>query len=139
MGLCYHEITSLLKSYLVKRRPSYKFPVTFQNNLQWSLDTFLPMSCCVIESGSKEEDIEVDITTVEPIQAFLSSDEEDEDSKALLFLPVSPEIEESEEGWPGEGVSYFCSPFKKHFLKKLIRASKPFTIKTGTLNTFLTV
>ena len=104
-----------------------------------SLDIFLPIYCCVIESGSKEEDIEVDITTVEPIQAFLSSDEEDEDSKALLFLPVSPEIEEPEEGWPGEGVSYFCTPFKKHFLKKLIRASKPFTIKNGTLNTFLTV
>ena len=54
--------------------------------------------------GAKEEDIEVDITTVEPIQAFLSSDEDDEDSKALLFLPVSPEVEEPEEGWPGEGV-----------------------------------
>ena len=62
----------------------------------------------------------MDITTVEPIQAFLSSDEEDEDGKALLFLPVSPEIEEPEEGWPGEGVSYF----KKHFLKKIMRESK---------------
>ena len=56
-------------------------------------------------TGAKEEDTEVDVTTVEPIQAFLSSDEEDEDGKALMFLPVAPEIEEPEEGWPGEPVS----------------------------------
>lgn len=48
-----------------------------------------------------EEDIEVDVTRIEPIQAFVSSDEEDEDGDALLYLPVAPEIEEPEEGWPG--------------------------------------
>lgn len=34
--------------------------------------------------------------------AFCSSDEED-DSNALLYLPISPEIEEPEEGWGPEG------------------------------------
>ena len=70
-----------------------------------------------ITSGSKEEDIEVDITTVEPIQAFLSSDEDDEDNKALMFLPVSPEIEEPEEGWPGETVRYHRRISMQYLLK----------------------
>ena len=86
---------------------------------QCGIDTFLPRYF-IIESGSKEEDIEVDITTVEPIQAFLSSDEDDEDSKALLFLPVSPEIEEPEEGWPGEGVIYFVLHLRNIILSQEI-------------------
>ena len=32
--------------------------------------------------------------------AYFSSDEDEEDTKALLFLPIAPEIEEPEEGWP---------------------------------------
>ncbi|KAK6173805.1 hypothetical protein SNE40_017200 [Patella caerulea] len=51
------------------------------------------------QNGKEEEDYEVDVTTVEPIQAFVSSDEESEDNSALLYLHVSPEIEEPEEGW----------------------------------------
>jgi hypothetical protein len=31
------------------------------------------------------------------------SDEDDEDEEALLYLPVTPEIEEPEEGWQGDG------------------------------------
>ncbi|XP_069115526.1 retinoblastoma-binding protein 5-like isoform X1 [Argopecten irradians] len=46
--------------------------------------------------GPDEEDTEVDVTTIEPIQVFVSSDEEDEDTDALLFLPVSPELDEPE-------------------------------------------
>ncbi|XP_067678158.1 retinoblastoma-binding protein 5 homolog isoform X1 [Haliotis asinina] len=49
--------------------------------------------------GPDAEDTEVDVTTVEAIQAFVSSDEDDEDYTALLYLPVSPEIDEPEEGW----------------------------------------
>ncbi|XP_005112727.1 retinoblastoma-binding protein 5 homolog isoform X2 [Aplysia californica] len=49
-----------------------------------------------------EEDVEVDVSTIEPIQAFVSSDEDEEDANALLFLPVSPEVEEPEDGWQGE-------------------------------------
>lgn len=47
----------------------------------------------------EEEDREVDVETVEPIVAFCSSDEEGEDPRALLYLPISPEIDEPEEGW----------------------------------------
>ncbi|KAK8755860.1 hypothetical protein V5799_001438, partial [Amblyomma americanum] len=47
----------------------------------------------------EEEDAEVDVETVEPIVAFCSSDEEGEDPRALLYLPISPEIDEPEEGW----------------------------------------
>lgn len=28
------------------------------------------------------------------------SDEEEEDTEALMYLPVTPEIDEPEEGWP---------------------------------------
>lgn len=51
--------------------------------------------------GPDEEDIEVDVTKVEPIQAFVSSDEEGEDNEALMYLPVSPDVEEPEEAWQG--------------------------------------
>uniref|UniRef100_A0A672IQ39 Retinoblastoma-binding protein 5 n=1 Tax=Salarias fasciatus TaxID=181472 RepID=A0A672IQ39_SALFA len=43
------------------------------------------------------EDEEVDVTTVDPIVAFCSSDEELEDHKALLYLPIAPEVEDPEE------------------------------------------
>ena len=37
-----------------------------------------------------------------------SSDEEEEDTDALLYLPVAPDIDEPEEGWPvvSENVSF---------------------------------
>lgn len=44
----------------------------------------------------------MDVTTIEPVAAFCSSDEENEDTNALQYLPISPEVEEPEEGWaPG--------------------------------------
>ncbi|XP_041084728.1 retinoblastoma-binding protein 5 isoform X1 [Polyodon spathula] len=43
------------------------------------------------------EDEEVDVTSVDPIVAFCSSDEELEDFKALLYLPIAPEVEDPEE------------------------------------------
>ncbi|XP_076807840.1 retinoblastoma-binding protein 5-like [Clavelina lepadiformis] len=50
------------------------------------------------ETKQKEDDqIEVDILTIEPIRAFCSSDEEDQDHDCLEFLPISPEIDEPEE------------------------------------------
>ena len=33
------------------------------------------------------------------------SDEEEEDHNTLVYLPISPEIDEPEEGWAGEQVS----------------------------------
>ncbi|XP_076036210.1 retinoblastoma binding protein 5 [Oratosquilla oratoria] len=50
----------------------------------------------------REEDVEVDVLTVDPVAAFCSSDEDD-DNNTLLYLPISPEIEEPEEGWGPEG------------------------------------
>ncbi len=46
-----------------------------------------------------EEDLEVDVVTAEPIAAFCSSDEEAEDTNALQFLPMAPEVEDPEESW----------------------------------------
>ncbi|XP_064589352.1 retinoblastoma-binding protein 5 isoform X3 [Zonotrichia leucophrys gambelii] len=43
------------------------------------------------------EDEEVDVTSVDPIAAFCSSDEELEDARALLYLPIAPEVEDPEE------------------------------------------
>ncbi|XP_030379998.1 retinoblastoma-binding protein 5 homolog isoform X2 [Scaptodrosophila lebanonensis] len=47
----------------------------------------------------QEEEIEVDVQKVEPVAAFCSSDEENEDENALQFLPMAPEVEDPEEGW----------------------------------------
>ena len=45
---------------------------------------------------------EVDVDTNVPIPAFCSSDEDEEDKSALLYLPIAPEIEDPEENWvPG--------------------------------------
>jgi hypothetical protein len=45
----------------------------------------------------------VDVTSVEPVAAFCSSDEESEDPSTLQFLPIAPEIEDPEEGWGAGG------------------------------------
>jgi len=46
--------------------------------------------------------LEVDVTKAAPIPAFCSSDEEEEDKSALLYLPIAPEIEEPEDNFvPG--------------------------------------
>ena len=39
------------------------------------------------------------MTSKAPIPAFCSSDEEDEDKEALLYLPIAPEIEDPEDNW----------------------------------------
>lgn len=45
---------------------------------------------------------EIDIDKNVPIPAFCSSDEEEEDKSALLYLPIAPEIEDPEDNWvPG--------------------------------------
>lgn len=42
--------------------------------------------------------MQVDVTTVDPVAAFCSSDEEKEDNEVLQFLPIAPEVEDPEEG-----------------------------------------
>jgi len=46
----------------------------------------------------------VDVTSIEPIAACYSSDEEEDRKEQLLFLPVAPEIEEPEDTWGIEGL-----------------------------------
>lgn len=41
---------------------------------------------------------QVDVTSVDPVAAFCSSDEETEDTEVLQFLPIAPEVEDPEEG-----------------------------------------
>ncbi|XP_022186648.1 retinoblastoma-binding protein 5 homolog [Nilaparvata lugens] len=45
----------------------------------------------------KDEDLDVDVTSVDPVAAFCSSDEENEDPHGLQFLPIAPEVEDSDE------------------------------------------
>ncbi|ESO03604.1 hypothetical protein HELRODRAFT_185612 [Helobdella robusta] len=50
--------------------------------------------------GPVEENVDVDVTTVDAIAAFVSSDEdEDDEDRALLYLPIAPEVEDAEESW----------------------------------------
>ena len=49
-----------------------------------------------------------------PIPAFCSSDEDEEDKSALLYLPIAPEIEDPEENWiPGVDPAPEDSPLHK--------------------------
>eukprot|EP00117_Sycon_ciliatum_P017386 scpid27994/ scgid16400/ Retinoblastoma-binding protein 5 len=65
------------------------------------------------DAGNLDEESDVDVTTVEKVPAYCSSDEEDgvETKKAktdtsktpdLLYIPVTPEIDEPEEGGWGQ-------------------------------------
>ncbi|XP_066148486.1 retinoblastoma-binding protein 5 homolog [Euwallacea fornicatus] len=55
----------------------------------------------VASGGDDKEDtdLEVDICQVERVAAFCSSDEEDENTDCLQFLPIAPEIEDPEDNW----------------------------------------
>lgn len=46
----------------------------------------------------------MDVTTVERVAALCSSDEETEDMSSLQFLPISPEVEDPEEGSATSGI-----------------------------------
>ncbi|XP_019880220.1 retinoblastoma-binding protein 5 homolog [Aethina tumida] len=55
-----------------------------------------------IASGGDDKedtDLEVDVCAVEPVAAFCSSDEENENTDCLQFLPIAPEIEDPEDNW----------------------------------------
>uniref|UniRef100_A0A2P2I8C0 Retinoblastoma-binding protein n=1 Tax=Hirondellea gigas TaxID=1518452 RepID=A0A2P2I8C0_9CRUS len=57
-----------------------------------------------MSTEKREEDVDVDVTNIEPVMAFCSSDEEDNTAEPpLLYLPITPDIEEPEEGWGPEG------------------------------------
>ncbi|XP_045464658.1 retinoblastoma-binding protein 5 homolog [Harmonia axyridis] len=47
----------------------------------------------------EDTDLEVDVCAIEPVAAFCSSDEENENSDCLQFLPIAPEIEDPEDVW----------------------------------------
>ncbi|OON21951.1 hypothetical protein X801_02142, partial [Opisthorchis viverrini] len=57
----------------------------------------------VEESKTKEEeDVEVDVETVEPVAALLSSDEEVECEDILMYLSISPEVDNPDDLSGGE-------------------------------------
>jgi len=49
-------------------------------------------------------EVDVDVDSAKPIPAFCSSDEEGEDSSALLYLPIAPDVEEPEEVIPDQDI-----------------------------------
>ncbi|XP_003702347.1 retinoblastoma binding protein 5 [Megachile rotundata] len=59
---------------------------------------------------AQDEEIEVDVASIDRVAAFCSSDEEMEDIGSLQFLPISPDVEDSEDNQttPHE------PPMKKH-------------------------
>ena len=51
------------------------------------------------EREEEDDDLEVDVTTVQPITSttyneYYSSDEEKDNDEILLYLPIAPEVEE---------------------------------------------
>ncbi|KAB0792226.1 hypothetical protein PPYR_14185 [Photinus pyralis] len=57
------------------------------------------------DDAKEDVDLEVDVSTVEPVAAFCSSDEEQENADVLQFLPIAPEIEDPEENWCADVIS----------------------------------
>lgn len=57
--------------------------------------------------------MQIDVTSVENIPAFCSSDEETEDDKVLLFLPIAPEVEDPEDSGPPPALTGRDSPVAK--------------------------
>ena len=54
------------------------------------------------EEEKNDDNIDIDVDKKAPIPAYCSSDEDGEDPKAVLYLPIAPEIEDPEENWvPG--------------------------------------
>lgn len=47
---------------------------------------------------SREDNIEVDVVSCDPIKAYIDSDIEDE-GEVLTFIPITPEVEDPEEGF----------------------------------------
>lgn len=51
-----------------------------------------------VAQDNEDEDVTVDVTTAHPTALYLSSDEDEEDEKnALIYLPVTLEIDEPEQ------------------------------------------
>ena len=63
----------------------------------------------------EEDDLEVDVTSVQPISAYYSSDEEKNDEEILLYLPIAPEVEDPEDGWnpSADGLDDAATPTTK--------------------------
>ncbi|EZA47584.1 Retinoblastoma-binding protein [Ooceraea biroi] len=59
---------------------------------------------------AQDEEIEVDVASIDRVAAFCSSDEETEDIGSLQFLPISPDVEDSEDNQ----VTPHEPPMKKH-------------------------
>ncbi|XP_017784901.1 PREDICTED: retinoblastoma-binding protein 5 homolog [Nicrophorus vespilloides] len=61
----------------------------------------------VASGGESKEDteIDVDVCGIEPVAAFCSSDEENENTDCLQFLPIAPEVEDPEDNWVQENTA----------------------------------
>ncbi|CAG2119574.1 unnamed protein product, partial [Medioppia subpectinata] len=49
-----------------------------------------------VSNDNEDEDVVIDVVTPHTIHAFLSSDEEDDDQSALIYLPIAPDIDDPE-------------------------------------------
>ncbi|XP_018652498.1 putative retinoblastoma binding protein [Schistosoma mansoni] len=54
------------------------------------------------KNNDEEEDVEIDIETMEPVQALLSSDEDEECEDILMYLSISPEVDNPDDLSGGE-------------------------------------
>ncbi|CAH8591328.1 unnamed protein product [Heterobilharzia americana] len=54
------------------------------------------------KNNDDQEDVEIDIETMEPVQALLSSDEDEECQDILMYLSISPEVDNPDDLSGGE-------------------------------------
>lgn len=91
----------------------------------------------------QDEEMEVDVLSIEPISILCSSDEEME-YDTLQYLPMAPEIEDPEDGWTGHEGSDGCKVGKETDTSSdnvkntsttaSARRKKPFTHEIKLLN-----
>ncbi|VDK31614.1 unnamed protein product [Taenia asiatica] len=72
------------------------------NPVFWLEFTILLKIQLIVYIDDVEQDIIVDVETVEPVAALLSSDEEQEPEDILMFLSISPEVDNPDELSGGE-------------------------------------
>lgn len=84
-----------------------------------------------------EEDLEVDVVNAEPIAAFCSSDEETEDTNALQFLPMAPDVEDPEEGgWGAQDPDALADQEQLSTSRDFGESIEGATVKKRKMNTY---
>ncbi|KAH8872717.1 Retinoblastoma-binding protein 5 like [Schistosoma japonicum] len=86
------------------------------------------------KNNDDEEDVEIDIETMEPVQALLSSDEDEECEDILMYLSISPEVDNPDDLSGGEESVSTQNSEKQISLSNRKRPDSPSVQSAGPLS-----